>query len=81
MGRIGPVGPASCHTVSKNHTHGRSPPRRVRAVMEWLTEVISPLAPSAHDPRGQRVANGATDTRPSQTSAYILKSPASDHTG
>lgn len=26
------------------HTHGRSVPRRVRAVMTWLTEVLSPIA-------------------------------------
>jgi hypothetical protein len=28
--------------VSLLHTHGRSVPRRVRAVMSWITEVLSP---------------------------------------
>lgn len=29
--------------ISLLHTHGRSAPRRVRAVMTWLTEVLAPL--------------------------------------
>ncbi|MES2642847.1 MAG: LysR family transcriptional regulator [Myxococcota bacterium] len=28
--------------ISLLHTHGRSPPMRVRAVMEWLAELLSP---------------------------------------
>lgn len=31
--------------ISLLHTHGRAAPRRVRAVMTWLTELLAPLAP------------------------------------
>lgn len=30
--------------ISLLHTHGRSVPRRVRAVMNWLVELLAPLA-------------------------------------
>lgn len=30
-------------TITLLHTHGRSVPRRVRAVMAWLTELLSPI--------------------------------------
>ena len=29
--------------VTLLHTHGRSAPRRVRAMLQWLAEVITPL--------------------------------------
>lgn len=31
--------------ISLLHTHGRAAPRRVRAVMTWLTELLAPLVP------------------------------------
>ena len=37
--------------ISLLHTHGRSVPRRVRAVMSWLTEVLSPLVGALVEPR------------------------------
>jgi len=33
------------------HTHGRSAPRRVRAVMQWLLEVLAPVVVDALEPR------------------------------
>ncbi|AUX46419.1 LysR family transcriptional regulator [Sorangium cellulosum] len=37
-----PALPCAPMPVSLLHTHGRSAPRRVRAVMSWITEVLSP---------------------------------------
>lgn len=33
------------------HTHGRSVPRRVRAVMGWLGEILAPLAADLQNAR------------------------------
>lgn len=37
--------------VTLLHTHGRSAPRRVRAVMTWLTEVLTPVVAEFTGPR------------------------------
>lgn len=48
--------------ISLLHTHGRSAPRRVRAVMTWLAEVIAPMV-REHTQQPARHSTQATSLR------------------